>query len=221
MKYITVFFVLITLLGSNWSCTSAQNQVKEANDYVKKVALTEDLATAYFASGCFWCVEAIFESVEGVAEAISGYAGGTKADATYEKVSGGRTDHAEAVLVYYDAEVVSYETLLTVFFGSHDPTTLNRQGPDAGTQYRSTIFYTNEAELEAAKNAIEIWNGPDEYNGKVTTTLEKLDEFFEAEAYHQDFEKRNPNYPYVRAVSIPRLNKFKKKYPDLLKKEAH
>ncbi|MEM6633706.1 MAG: peptide-methionine (S)-S-oxide reductase MsrA [Bacteroidota bacterium] len=178
------------------------------------------LSKAYFASGCFWCVEAIFESVRGVEEVISGYAGGMKTTANYPMVSSGATKHAEAVEVYYDPEVVSYETLLVVFFGSHDPTTLNRQGPDRGTQYRSAIFYTSESEKAQAEAYIKELNET-EFDGKITTEVAPYEAFYAAEDYHQDYEQKNPNQPYVRSVSIPRLKKFQAKFPDLLKEQAH
>ena len=178
------------------------------------------LSKAYFASGCFWCVEAIFESVQGVDEVISGYAGGKASTANYPMVSSGATKHAEAVEVYYDPEVVSYETLLVVFFGSHDPTTLNRQGPDRGTQYRSAIFYTSEEEKAQAEAIITQLN-ESEFEGKITTEVVPYEAFYAAEDYHQDYERKNPNQPYVRSVSIPRLKRFQKKFPELLKEAAH
>ena len=172
---------------------------------------------AYFGSGCFWCVEAIFETVKGVKEAESGYCGGTTKNPTYEQICTGRTGHAETVKVTYDPNVISYADLLRVFFNSHDPTTLNQQGPDRGTQYRSVIFYSNESEKELAKNYIK--NLLDKKTFKeITTTLEPFSTFYPAEAYHQDFEKRNPDYPYVKQVSLPRLKAFKNKTKDLLKK---
>lgn len=197
---------------------STQSGIPKDKPSAEELAKME---TAYFASGCFWCVEAIFESVEGVGEVYSGYAGGKKSTATYDQVSAGRTKHAEAVEVYYDPEVVSYETLLVVFFGSHDPTTLNQQGPDRGTQYRSTIFYKNEAEKAAAEKYMAELEADEVFDGPITTTLEPFDAFYMAEEYHQDFERRNPNQGYVRAVSIPRLKKFQKKFPDLLKEGIH
>jgi peptide-methionine (S)-S-oxide reductase len=173
---------------------------------------------AYFGSGCFWCVEAIFETVKGVKEAESGYCGGTTKNPTYEQICTGRTGHAETVKITYDPNVISYADLLRVFFNSHDPTTLNQQGPDKGTQYRSVIFFANESEKELAKNYIK--NLLDKKTFKeITTTLEPFSTFYPAEEYHQDFEKRNPVYPYVKQVSIPRLKAFKNKTKDLLKKK--
>ena len=178
-----------------------------------------DQSKAYFASGCFWCVEAVFESVTGVAEAVSGYQGGHTDNPTYEQIGTGTTGHAEAVEVYYDKDVVSYETLLKVFFGSHDPTTLNRQGPDAGTQYRSAIFYQNDEEKAAIDKYISELLASGIYKAPITTEVTPYTTFWKAEDYHQDFERRNPNQGYVKAVSIPRLKRFQAKYPELLKKD--
>jgi len=210
-----LIFGLVTLTASE--CTTQNTTNTEAYVGTRQ---TEGLEKAYFASGCFWCVEAVFESVEGVGEVISGYAGGTAETANYGDVSNGNTDHAEFVEVYYDPAKVSYETLLTVFFGSHDPTTLNQQGPDRGTQYRSAIFYTNEEEKLAAEKYIDQLVADKVFNGKITTELGPLEKFYAAEDYHQDFEERNPNQGYVRAVSIPRLKRFQAKYPELLKKSG-
>jgi len=165
---------------------------------------------AYFASGCFWCVESVFESVEGVKEAVSGYSGGTTKNPTYKKVSYGHTDHAEAVAVYYNPNIVSFEDLVTVYYDSHDPTTVNGQHPDYGPQYRSIAFYQTEKEREIIQTMIDKLN-KEVYNGKVATEVKKFDKFYRAEEYHQDFKKRNPNQGYVKAISVPRLNKFKKK----------
>jgi peptide-methionine (S)-S-oxide reductase len=180
----------------------------------------KETKVAYFASGCFWCVEAIFESVNGVEEAVSGYAGGHTKNPTYQSIGTGNTGHAEAVAVYYNPKKVSFETLVTVFFGSHDPTTLNGQHPDFGSQYRSIAFYTSNDEKAIIEKAIKNLNET-VYNYKVVTEVTKLKKFYKAEEYHQNFEKRNPNQGYVKAVSIPRLNKFKKKFPNLLKKGEH
>ncbi len=204
------------------ACSPAP-QAEGSSAPVRKASQEElaDLSKAYFASGCFWCVEAIFESVKGVEEVVSGYAGGKASTATYQQVSSGRTKHAEAVEVYYDPNVVSYETLLKVFFGSHDPTTLNAQGPDHGPQYRSAIFYQNDTEKTLARNYMNQLEKDGVFDGKITTELAPFDAFYDAEDYHQDFERRNPNQGYVRAVSIPRLNRFKDKFPQLLKENSH
>ncbi|MAW96612.1 MAG: peptide-methionine (S)-S-oxide reductase [Leeuwenhoekiella sp.] len=175
---------------------------------------------AYFASGCFWCVEAIFESLKGVNEVISGYSGGTEQNPTYRQVSYGKTNHAEAVEVFYDPKVISYQTLVKVFFGSQDPTTLNRQGPDRGRQYRSIAFYQNAQEKEIIENTIKQLN-KQAYDGEIVTQVLPFREFWKAEAYHQDYEEKNPGDPYIQGVSIPRYNRFKKQFPELLKDNAH
>jgi len=203
--------------GKSTAVGSSEKTVKES----KQEAPTQDLSKyskAYFASGCFWCIEAVYESVEGVAEVISGYAEGIEANATYPKVSSGRTNHVEAIAVYYDAKVVSYETLLKVFFGSGDPTTLNRQGPDAGYQYRSAIYYQNEDEKNAALAFKAQLEEAKVFSNPIVTDITAYTTFFPAEEYHQDFEKNNPNQGYIKAVSVPRLQRFQKAFPELLKK---
>lgn len=185
--------------------------------FIQFYSQAQKTKVAYFGSGCFWCVEAIFETVKGVKEAESGYCGGTTKNPSYEQICTGKTGHAETVKVTYDPNIISYSDLLRVFFNSHDPTTLNQQGPDRGTQYRSVIFYSNETEKQLAKDYIK--NLLDKKTFKeITTTLETFNTFYPAESYHQDFEKRNPEYPYVKQVSIPRLKAFKNKTKDLLKK---
>ncbi|HAB80644.1 MAG TPA: peptide-methionine (S)-S-oxide reductase [Flavobacteriaceae bacterium] len=195
-------------------CTLALALVLQPSEKAPQNSYTE---TAYFASGCFWCVEAIFESVTGVGDVVSGYAGGTEKNPTYNQVAGGRTTHAEAVMVPYNPKQVSYETLVKVFFGSHDPTTRNRQGPDRGPQYRSIAFYKTSAEKAVITTHIDVLNIEKAFNNPIVTQIMPFTIFYEAEDYHQDFEARNPNNPYVRAVSVPRLLKFKAKFPKLLK----
>ncbi|WP_298421641.1 peptide-methionine (S)-S-oxide reductase MsrA [uncultured Kordia sp.] len=212
----SIVLTILTLFFFTLSCNSnSANKEKLPQQQLDKYE------TAYFASGCFWCVEAIFESVKGVKEVVSGYAGGKAETANYQLVSAGRTDHAEAVKVYYDAKVVSYQTLVKVFFGSHDPTTLNRQGPDAGRQYRSAIFYKDVKEKKIVDNYIKKLIADKVFAGTITTEVTKYTAFYDAEAYHQDYEANNPNNPYIRGVSIPRLKRFQKKFPELLKKETH
>ena len=175
---------------------------------------------AYFASGCFWCVEAIFETVKGVDYAESGYTGGSTKNPTYEAICTGKTGHAETVKVHYDTTVISYKELLRVFFNSHDPSTLNKQGPDSGTQYRSAIFYSNSYEKSQASDYIKQLKKEGKFK-TITTQVEPLTVFYKAESYHQDFEKNNPNNPYVKSVSHPRMDAFKKKTKDLLKKKTN
>lgn len=193
-------------------------------DNIKPVATSEynilqGHEVAYFASGCFWCVEAVFEQVRGVHEAISGYAGGTTKNPTYNQVVTGRTGHAETTKVIYDKAVVSFETLVTVFFGSHDPTTLNRQGPDRGTHYRSIAFYETAEEKEIIEKIIEKLTAAKRYTDPIVTEVTKFDVFYQAEDYHQDYEKNNPDNPYIRAVSKPRVSAFLQNYPELIKSD--
>ena len=183
----------------------------------EKVSL-EGLHKAYFASGCFWCVEAIFEEVKGVKEAVSGYSGGEIKNPSYEQVSSGRTRHAEAVEVYYDSSEVDFPTLVKVFFGSHDPTTANRQGPDKGPQYRSIAFFENPAEEQEIRRQIaELESSGTFPEGSIVTEVLPFEVFYDAEDYHQDYERRNPQNPYIQNVSIPRLKRFEAKFPELLK----
>lgn len=166
---------------------------------------------AYFASGCFWCVEAIFETIPGVIDVTSGYCGGKTENPTYREICTGLTGHAEAVEVTFNSKSVSYETLLEVFFYSHDPTTLNRQGPDVGTQYRSAIFYVEPYQKARAEAFISQLLIENKFK-RITTSVEKMNIFYKAENYHQDFEKNNPTHPYVNSVGKERKVKFLKKY---------
>ncbi len=175
-------------------------------------------ATAVLAGGCFWCTEAVFEQLEGVASVVSGYAGGTAESANYQAVSGGRTDHAEAIQITYDPSVVSYGELLHVFFSvAHDPTQLNRQGPDTGKQYRSAVFYANEDEQRVAKAYIDQLNTAGVFDKPIATTLEPLDHFYEAEAYHQDYAVHNPGNPYISINALPKVEKVRKQFADEVK----
>ena len=171
---------------------------------------------AYFASGCFWCVESIYENLKGVKEVNSGYSGGKTINPTYRQVMTGKTGHAEAIEVIYNPNEITFKTLVKVFFGSHDPSTLNQQGPDRGTQYRSIAFYESLKEKEIIKNTIkELLFNKTYY--KITTEVMKFKEFYLAEKYHQDYKKKNPYNPYILNVSAPRINKFKIDYSELLK----
>jgi peptide-methionine (S)-S-oxide reductase len=215
MKILKPFFA-VTVLFSMLILVGFSDVNKKATIYKPQ---NQKVKIAYFASGCFWCVEAIFESVDGVEEAVSGYAGGFTSNPTYQSIGTGRTGHSETVAVYYNPKKVSFETLVKVFFGSHDPTTKNGQHPDYGSQYRSIAFYTNSSEKAIINKYIKELNDSS-YKGKIVTEVTELVRFYEAEAYHQNYEKLNPNNSYVRNVSIPRLNRFKKKFPELLKKGA-
>ena len=192
-------------------CSSANGNEKKSAQNI------ELLKKAYFASGCFWCAEAIFEEVVGVKEVVSGYSGGKIKNPTYQQVSSGKTMHAEAVEVYYDPQIITYGTLLKVFFGQHDPTTLNRQGPDVGPQYRSIVFYQNKKEKELAENYIKELDATGEYESKIVTEVIAFELFYKAEEYHQDYEKNHPENPYIQEVSVPRIKRFEAKFPELLK----
>jgi len=225
MKYLKLGILLAIALFT----TSCESKIKNKTEPAKEVVLVEKYSkqdlqayeTAYFASGCFWCVEAIFESVKGVKEVISGYSGGTEENPTYEQVGYGKTSHAEAVEVYYNPKEISYFELVQVFFGSHDPTSLNQQGPDRGTQYRSIAFYKNPEEKKIIETYMAALEESGMYQDPIVTEVTAFSKFYDAEDYHQDYERKNPNNSYVRNVSIPRLNRFKKNFPDYLKEDAH
>ena len=211
------FFIISVIL---LSCAQPNGKTKDqaANEPIKLEPLPDE-AVATYAAGCFWCTEEIFESLLGVREVIPGYAGGKAEDADYDKVSSGATDHAESVQVYYDPVVLPYKRLTEAFFAGHDPTTLNRQGPDAGRQYRSIAFYRNEEEKQIILNEIHRIDSSGMYPDKVITEVTPFTTFYPAEAYHQNYITHHPNDPYVRGVSIPRFEKFKKQFEGKLKSE--
>lgn len=175
--------------------------------------------TVVLAGGCFWCTEAVFEIIEGVEDVVSGYAGGTKETAKYDIVSTGRTDHAEAILITYNPSVISYGQLLKIFFNvAHDPTSLNRQGADRGPQYRSAIFYADDEQKKVAEAYIQQINAAHVFDRPLVTKMEKLDKFYTAEGYHQDYAGRNRDNPYIVNVSDPKVLKLKKLYPGCVRK---
>lgn len=217
------FMVLLLLLFScqqhSQQSTDDTTQMPAEQTSMIQRNSSSTLDTAVFAEGCFWCAEAIFERVKGVKEGISGYAGGDKSHPTYEEVSSGTTGYAESEEVIFDPQVVSYRTLLKVFFASHDPTTLDRQGPDVGTQYRSAIFYRNARQKEEAEQFIIELKNKKVYDKPITTEVTPLKHFWEAEAYHQNYVANHPDDPYVITVSMPRIQRFEKKFPGLLKEK--
>lgn len=184
--------------------------------HYEKTAYKTDTVT--FASGCFWCIEAKFSQLNGVLKVTSGYTGGHLANPSYEQVCTGKTGHAEAANIVYDPEIISYDALLQAFFLSHDPTQLNRQGNDVGTQYRSAIFYHNETQRLKAEYYIAALTKQKIYSKPIVTEVAPLMEFYEAENYHQEYYKKNPNQGYCRYVIQPQLEKFKKIFKDKLKK---
>ena len=174
-------------------------------------------AVAVFGGGCFWCTEAVFDELRGVKSVVSGYAGGSTKNPTYEEVCGGRTGHAEVIKIEFDPGEIAFKDLLTVFFASHDPTTLNRQGNDVGTQYRSAIFYATEEQKREAEAFIKELIDSKSFGKPVVTTLEPLGEFYEAEDYHQKYYANNPYQPYCQYMIPPKLNKLHKQFGALLK----
>ena len=195
---------MITLtLSAVFACNSSGQQTRPV-----KLNTSATKAIAVFAEGCFWCSEHIFEEIAGVDSAVSGYTGGHLKNPTYEQVCTETTGHAEAVMVYYDPKIVSYSDLLDAFFGSHDPTTLNRQGPDEGTSYRSGIFYNTAAEEELVRKAIMKWTPA--FKKPIITEVAPLKVFYRAEEYHQNYAEANPGNSYIKNVSMPRFESFKR-----------
>lgn len=181
--------------------------------------MNTNLQTATLAGGCFWCLEAVYDEIKGVHSVESGYAGGHMDNPTYRAVCNGDTGHAEVVQVHFDPNVISYRDLLNVFFAIHDPTTLNRQGADVGTQYRSAIFYHDEEQKRIAEELIKELNTQQIWDRPIVTEVSKLDKFYMAEDYHQEYFARNPYQPYCMAVVAPKVSKFRKHFLELLKKQ--
>ena len=177
--------------------------------------------TAVLAGGCFWGVEGVFEHVRGVTDVISGYSGGEAHTAHYDEVSGGETGHAESVQIRFDPQQISYGEILRIYFSvAHDPTQLNRQGPDTGTQYRSEIFYADDAQKDIASKYIEQLNGSGAFARPVVTRVEPLRAFYPAEAYHQDFIAKNPRYPYVVFNDLPKIRNLEKEFPGFYRERS-
>lgn len=176
-----------------------------------------ELQTITLGGGCFWCVEAVMQPLRGVRRVVSGYAGGTVKNPSYREVCDGRTGHAEVVQVTFDPDEISLRDLLTVFFATHDPTTLNRQGADVGTQYRSAIFYETPEQKHTAEAVIADLEAESVYDDPVVTELAPLEAFYEAEEHHQDYFARNPGQPYCQAVIAPKVAKLRRTYLDRLK----
>ncbi len=220
-KLVFPFAAAIVLL---FSCNAFSGKPAETATQASAAAEPEEqitygkLDTATFAAGCFWCEEAIFESLKGVKEAVSGYSGGHTANPTYEEVGGHTTGHTETVQVCYDATMITYQTLLEVYFASQDPTQVNGQGPDHGDSYRSVIFYHNATQRDLAEAYKKQLGESGKYSRPIAVIVEPLKAFYMAEDYHQNYEKLHPDNQYVRNVSIPRLNRMKAQFPQLLKK---
>ena len=211
-------FFLSTIVAVAVFTSCAQTQSGNKKDDLKIFPGTQQKfkneAVASFAEGCFWHTEIVFQSLEGVRDAVSGYSGGTDTNPDYEKVSSGRTGHAETVNVYYDPSIVSFQTLVKAFFASHNPAQLNRQGNDEGTQYRSVAFYRNEEEKKIIEDEIKQLKDAKKYSGKIVTEVKPFIKFYPAEEYHQEYIYHHPGNPYVQNVSLRDFSAFKKIFKD-------
>ena len=214
IKNLSVLLLIFLLSSCNYN---GQNKKTSAESTKISTEINKGKAVAVFAEGCFWCSEHIFEAVVGVEDAVSGYTAGNTKNPTYEEVSSHTTGHAEAIMVYYDPKVISFKELVTVFFDSHDPTTLNQQGPDIGDSYRSIAFYKNAEEKKIIEDKIKELTKTKVFRNPIVTEVKPIADFYNAEEYHQDYINNNPNNSYVKGVSIPRYNDFKKKYKGKLK----
>jgi len=216
--------ILFLLFFATEACNSNEqatpqkrnNDIVDIDTYLQGKDL-DAYETAVIAGGCFWCVEAAFQQIDGVVESISGYTAGHLANPTYKEVCSHTTGHTEGVYLVYDPKVISFEKILDIFFVAHDPTTLNRQGPDVGESYRSGLYYQSDAQKEIIDQKIAEYN-ESTFDGKIVTEVEAYDIFWVAEEYHQDFYWNNPNQGYVRGVSRPKVEKVAKTFKSLLKK---
>ena len=215
MRTLLITCIMTLLFSCQNTAQANKEQLAVINAVPIEVPLENGKAKAYFASGCFWCVEAIYESVKGVEEVINGYAGGFTENPTYELSNTGRTGHAEAVEVIYDPNIVNFATLVDVYFASQNPTQVNGQGPDNGSQYRSIIFYQNNTQKKIIENKKAELSK--ELNAKIAAEVYPFQKFWIAEQYHQNYERLHPNNGYIRNVSIPRLKRFQEKMPEVLK----
>lgn len=177
----------------------------------------QDLETATFAGGCFWCTEAIFKRLKGVGSVVSGYSGGSKENPSYEEVSNSSTGHAESIQIKFDPKVITYDQLLEVFFKTHDPTQLNRQGNDVGIQYRSSIFYHDEGQKKTVEKKIKVLDTNQDHKGNIVTQIEPFESFYKAEDYHKDYYDKNRSAGYCRVVIDPKIKKLYKEFPDITK----
>mgnify|MGYP001819798621 CR=1 FL=1 len=215
IKKSAVFIFILSFL----SCNLSAEEKKENDEITMNSTEQKNLELATFGNGCFWCTEAIFEQLEGVYKVESGYAGGKVKNPSYKEVCTGNTGHAEVIRLSYDPKQISYRELLDVFFNTHDPTTLNRQGADVGTQYRSAIFYHNDEQKAEAEKMIADLEKANVFDNKIVTEITPINNYYVAENYHQDYYNNNKNAGYCRAVINPKLDKFIKQYKDKLKKK--
>ena len=215
---ITGLIIFLTSVAG-YSCKEAKSTKIESEKSEMDSTQDMNLEKATFGGGCFWCTEAIYERVEGVHSVVSGYAGGTVKNPTYKQVCDGTTGHAEVTQITYDPKVVSYDELLEIFFKTHDPTTLNRQGADIGTQYRSVIFYHNDEQKQKAEYYKKELSKSGAWDNPVVTEISPVTNFYHAEDYHQDYYANNPNQGYCAFVIGPKVEKFEKVFKNKLKKE--
>lgn len=214
--FLTLSSILLMSCGNPQASSNTSSGMNTKETTMEKNTNGE-LDTAIFGAGCFWCVEAIFQQLEGVEKVASGYSGGARENPTYDQVCSGATGHAEVIQVIYDPAKISFVDLLEVFWGVHDPTTLNRQGADVGTQYRSVIFYTNADQKKLAEDYKKKLNASGAFPQPVVTEISPLKSFFVAENYHQNYFNENGNQPYCSLVIRPKLDKFKKVFGDKMK----
>jgi peptide-methionine (S)-S-oxide reductase len=217
-KKIVFPLLCLTTIFFTTACNGSSSQKMAETQRPVDTTRYGKLDTAYFASGCFWCVEAVYERLYGVKEAISGYSGGTTKNPTYEQVGAHETGHAEAVMVFYDPKLISYETLVKVYFGSQNPTQVDGQGPDHGSPYRSIIFYRNASEQKIAEEQKKMLGDSGKYSAPIAAEIIPFSVFYNAEDYHQNYERQHPENPYVQRISIPRIQQMEKQFPQLLKK---
>lgn len=212
MKKTRPIYLLVWMLCI--ACSS-QSQTQVAEN--KSMSTKANLEIATLGGGCFWCVEAVFQRIKGVESVVSGYTGGTKANPTYEDICTGKTGHAEVVQVYFDPSVISYEEILYVFFHTHDPTTLNKQGNDVGTQYRSAVFFADEKQKQAAEKVIQQVQTEGTWKNPIVTEVAALGTFYKAEEYHQNYYNNNSSQGYCVYVINPKVEKLKKDFKERLK----
>lgn len=210
--------IVIVLALSTMVCQSKEKKVMTEENAIDDKNVDNNLETATFAGGCFWCTEAVFLEIEGVKTVLPGYIGGKNASPTYEEICTGTTGHAEAIQITFDPKVITFGELLELFFATHDPTTLNRQGADVGTQYRSEIFYHNAIQKQVAEGYIALLNQENTFGKNVVTTVSKASNFYVAEDYHKNYYSRNSNQSYCSYVITPKIEKLKKYFKDKLKK---
>lgn len=208
----------IALAFSTMACQSKEKKSMTESNATNETVKQSNLEVATFAGGCFWCTEAVFLEIEGVKTVLPGYIGGKVENPTYEEVTTGRTGHAEATEIVFDPKLISYGELLEIFFATHDPTSLNRQGADVGTQYRSEVFYHNDAQKKITEDYIALMNLENTFGKPIVTAISKAPKFYVAEDYHKNYYSRNTNQSYCTYVITPKINKLKEHFQDKLKK---